>query len=133
MSSLPQSDSSITNVVGVIGEPAPDAASSNYRNGRRRLRSLTGPVASRPSRVDLERACRIALMESEAPATVEVIYDRIVRRGSVMFFAYKRPFRAIVSALSALEKGGEVVVHVQAGGSILTRRGRQRFWQRAAS
>lgn len=69
-------------------------------------------------------------MEEEGPASVEAIYDRIVRRGSVMFFGYKRPFRAIASAMSALEKSGEAVVHVKAGGSSVTRRGPQRYWQR---
>jgi len=72
--------------------------------------------------VELERACRIALMEKEGPASVELIYDRIVRRGSLMFLSYKRPFRAITLALGALVKLGQ---------ASLLKTGRQRRWQRA--
>jgi hypothetical protein len=61
---------------------------------------------------------------------VEAIYDRIVRRGSVMFEGYKRPFRAIASAMSALAKSGDVNVIVMPGRSSVPRRGRQRMWQR---
>jgi len=70
-------------------------------------------------------------MEEDGPASVEAIYDRIVRRGSVVFFRYKRPFRAIVSAMSALQKSGEVIVLVKAGASSVPRRGQQRLWRRA--
>jgi hypothetical protein len=69
-------------------------------------------------------------MEEEGPVPVEAIYDRIVRRGSVVFFGYKRPFRAIVSAMSALEKSGEATCLLKECGSIAPRRSRQRLWQR---
>ena len=68
-------------------------------------------------------------MEEEGPATVEAIYDRIVRRGSLVFFGYKRPFRAIVSAMSALQRSGEAILLLQTGESSI-RRGRRRLWQR---
>ena len=60
----------------------------------------------RPRQSKLGRACRIALMETNEPASVETIYDRIERRGSVAL-AGKRPFRAIVLAMNALVKQGE--------------------------
>jgi hypothetical protein len=92
------------------------------REKRARLRSLIKPLSPRPSRVKLERACRIALMETEGPAAVEMIYDRILRRGSLMFWGYKRPFRAIALAMGALVKMGE---------ASLLKTERQRRWQRA--
>ena len=132
MGSLPQRDFNIPGAIsGEIDKPV-EAAAPLVRNGiRRRLRSQTLPRASRPLRKDLERACRIALMESEVPAPVEVIYDRIARRGSVMFLGYRRPFRAILSALSSLARSGEVVAHVKTDESSSTRRGQVRLWQKA--
>ncbi|HMD15051.1 MAG TPA: hypothetical protein VKH18_00180 [Terriglobales bacterium] len=88
---------------------------------RKRLRSVITRPFRRPQRVELERACRIALMEKEGPASVEIIYDRIVRRGSLMFLSYKRPFRAITLAMGALVKLGQ---------ASLLKTGRQRRWQR---
>jgi len=77
----------------------------------------------------LERACRIALMETEQPASVESIYDRIVRRDSLQFFGYKRPFQVIASAMSTLVKRGEAIVLIQKSARS---RGawRQRLWRR---
>jgi hypothetical protein len=63
------------------------------------------------------------MMESERPLTVEAIYERIVRRGSLMFLGYKRPFRAITYAMYALFRRGEV---------SLLKIGRQRSWYRPA-
>jgi hypothetical protein len=91
---------------------------------RKRLRSLIKPPCPRPPRAELERACRIALMETEEPVPVELIYDRIVRRGSVMFLSYKRPFRAITLAMCTLVALGE---------ASLLRTGSQRRWQRTSS
>ena len=91
---------------------------------RRRLRSQIKPAFPRPLRVELERACRIALLETEEPVPVEVIYDRIVRRGSVMLLSYKRPFRAITLAMRTLVGLGE---------ASLMRTGSQRRWQRTGS
>jgi hypothetical protein len=92
------------------------------RNKRKRLRSRIEPLAPRPPRAELERACRIALMETEEPVSVERIYDRIVRRESLMFLSYKRPFRAIALAMGSLVKLGE---------ARLQRTGSQRRWHRA--
>jgi len=58
-------------------------------------------------RWQLERACRIALLESDGPLSVESLYDRVERRGSITFSGYRRPFRAIVLAMNALVKRGE--------------------------
>jgi hypothetical protein len=46
-------------------------------------------------------------MEANQPASVEAIYDRIERRGSITFAGYKRPFRTIALAMNALVKQGE--------------------------
>jgi len=70
-------------------------------------RSPANPRSKRPTRSELERACRIALMEANQPASVEAIYDRIERRGSITFAGYKRPFRAIALVMNALVKQGE--------------------------
>jgi hypothetical protein len=90
-----------------------------YKKTRRR--SLIKPAFPRPARAELERACRIALLETEGPVSVEVIHERIVRRGSVMFFGYKRPFRAISRAMCALVRQGE---------ANLLGTGSQRQWHR---
>jgi hypothetical protein len=55
----------------------------------------------------LERACRIALMETNEAVPVAMIYDRIVKRGSVAFAGHKRPYRAIEKALNQLVESGE--------------------------
>ena len=134
MSSSPQIDSGLSNSIyagagyrlGVSEEVA------KRRQHKAALRSLATPLASRPSLAHLERACRIALMEEDRPASVEAIYDRIVRRGSVMFFAYKRPFRAIALALSGLASRGEVILVEKDGRSKRSRRSGRRRWQRTA-
>jgi|SRR5580658_63257 hypothetical protein len=88
---------------------------------KKRLRSLIESPFPRPLRAELERACRIALMETEEPVSVEIIYDRIVRRGSLMFLGYKRPFRAITLAMGSL---------VELGEASLLRTGGRRRWHR---
>ena len=70
-------------------------------------------------------------MEAETPASIEAIYDRIVRRGSLQFFRYKRPFRMIALAMSALVKRGEATLIV-AGSSKPRNSMRDRLWCRAA-
>jgi hypothetical protein len=64
---------------------------------------------------NLERACRIALLETEQPASVEAIHDRIVRRGSFVFLSYERAFRAITLAMFRLVRRGEAVYLSQQG------------------
>jgi hypothetical protein len=70
---------------------------------------------TRPVRSRLERACVIALMETSDPAPVEVIYDRVERRGSFTFAGYKHPFRAIVLAMGAMVRRGEAVLSNEEG------------------
>jgi hypothetical protein len=69
-------------------------------------------------------------MEAEAAASVEAIYDRIVRRGSLQFFRYKRPFRMIALAMSALVRRGEAVL-VVVGNPKSRNSMRDRLWRRA--
>lgn len=95
----------------------------------KRLRSVIKALPPRPVRSQLERACRIALMEGEEPAPVETIYDRIVRRGSISFLGYKRPFRAITSTMCNLAKKGEVCVVVRTANSVR----RKPLWRRSFS
>jgi hypothetical protein len=84
-------------------------------------RSLADVWRKRPERWELERACRIALVESAGdPVSVETLYDRIERRGSITFGGYKRPFRAIVVAMKVLVKRGE---------ASLSQDGRHRRWR----
>ena len=55
----------------------------------------------------LERACRIALMESEQPASAGQIYDRINRRRSYQLRRYKNPLIRVIETLDMLVKDGE--------------------------
>jgi hypothetical protein len=90
---------------------------SRQINGRRshksqRARRLSnsdgrGRARTRPVKSELERACRIALMEATEPMSLEIIYDRIQRRGSYTFAGYSHPFRAMVLALNGMVKQGE--------------------------
>jgi len=72
------------------------------------LRRLTISRNPTPVRSELARACRIALMDTDGPVSVETIYDRIERRESFTFAHYKHPFRAIVLAMGAMVRTGEV-------------------------
>jgi len=58
----------------------------------------------------IERACRIALMEASEPASVQMVYDRIIKRGSIAFTGHKRPLRTIESALNHLVEAGEAAL-----------------------
>jgi hypothetical protein len=98
---------------------------------RRALRSLTGRKLPRPSRAELERACRIALMETEQPVSVEAIYDRIVRRGSFVFLSHKRPFRAIGLAMATLVRRGEAILLVKRDEVTVLRSRSRHVWCRA--
>jgi len=97
----------------------------------RRPRSQIRLLPPRPPRTDLERACRIALLEVEGPVSVEAIYDRIVRRGSLMFSGYKRPFLAISSAMSTLVRRGEAMLGGTREQMVVPGRPYQRLWYRS--
>jgi hypothetical protein len=56
----------------------------------------------------LERACRIALLESEEAATAAEVYDRIIRRGSYQLNRCKHPLAQVITALDELRHRGEV-------------------------
>jgi hypothetical protein len=62
-------------------------------------------------------------METQEFVSVEMVYDRIVRRGSLEFLSYRRPFLAITLAMGILVKLGE---------ASLLRNGRRRRWRRTA-
>jgi hypothetical protein len=85
------------------------SARSTFRQQR------ANALDTRPGRSKLERACRIALMETNEPASVETIYDRIQKRGSLTFTGYRRPLRAIALAMNALVKQGEASLSEVAG------------------
>jgi len=57
----------------------------------------------------LERACRIALLESEEPASAGQIYDRINRRRSYQLGRYKHPLVRVIATLDTLVKEGEAL------------------------
>jgi hypothetical protein len=87
---------------GPIPRGGPDSTSAN---GKR----------TRPRRSNLDRACRIALMEANKPEPVEALYDRIERRGAISIAGYKHPLRAIVIAMGVLVKRGEAVLLFESG------------------
>jgi hypothetical protein len=60
----------------------------------------------------LERACRIALLESEQPASAGQIYDRINRRRSYYLGRYKHPLVRVIATLDALVKEGDALTLV---------------------
>jgi hypothetical protein len=80
-------------------------ASLKPKSSQRHHRSPS--TAVRPARRELERACRIALLEAAEAVSAENVYDRIQKRGSLTFAGYKRPLRAIALAMNALVKRGE--------------------------
>jgi hypothetical protein len=97
----------------------------------RRLQSKAWTRRPRLSGEKLERACRIALMEMEEPASAEVIYDRIVKRGCLVFADYKRPFRAITLAMTSLVRRGEADYCLKQNNASVMRGGRTKYWFRA--
>jgi hypothetical protein len=92
----------------------PLAISTQRQPNNRLRRSQLHEMFKRPQRWELERACRIALMEAADAVTIETIYDRIQKRGSLTFTGYRRPFRAIALAMNALVKRGEATLSVPA-------------------
>jgi hypothetical protein len=60
--------------------------------------------------VQVRRACRIALMEACAPASLHELYDRIQRRGSCDFRGCHYPLAVLRRALQHLESEGEAQV-----------------------
>jgi hypothetical protein len=96
-----------------------DSSSPDHRRRRvsgSNFQFIASAENAHPVRSELARACRIALMETNEPASVEAIYDRIKRRGSFTFARYKRPVRSIALAMSAMVRSGEVSVSNDAGG-----------------
>ena len=85
-------------------EPAPSKDEEFAKDGIPRKSNL---------KPKLERACRIALLESEDTATAAQIYDRIIRRGSYPLNRCKHPLVHIIKALDALEQRGEVQTVVE--------------------
>lgn len=69
--------------------------------------SGSGRKSNRAS-VSLQRACRIALMETASAASVDEIYARIVRRGSFSFVSPKSASPALTRVLWVMARDGEV-------------------------
>lgn len=58
--------------------------------------------------VQLQRACRIALLEAENPMSLEEIFTRIVRRGSFSFVNPECANPLLLQVLNAMAEDGEV-------------------------
>lgn len=56
----------------------------------------------------LRRACRIALLEGQAAASVKEIYSRIVRRGSFPFDSLRLAHPLVAWALNIMTEEGEI-------------------------
>jgi hypothetical protein len=100
-------------------EPSRSPNSRRHATAGRTRQPYTDARSLGPVHSELARACRIALIETNEPASVETIYDRIQRRGSFSFAGYKHPFRAIVLAMSAMVKQGDA--------SLVNEGGRRRW------
>jgi hypothetical protein len=59
-------------------------------------------------RVNLRRACRIALMEATGPASLEEIHSRIARRGTCPTISWELAHPLLVGALNGMTENGEV-------------------------
>ena len=86
----------------------PHLASSDHERGRSDHESGKGPTG-------LRRACRIALLESDAPQTSQEIYGRISKRGSLLFQASTDPVYVISSELELMAKESEIICRVLDG------------------
>ena len=68
----------------------------------------SGHTALGKENLELRRACRIALLETNEPASDAEIYARIVRRGSYSFTGPDSAARAIAEELHAMLVQGEL-------------------------
>jgi hypothetical protein len=75
------------------------------------------PVSS----FQLERACRIALMECEGPVSTSELYKRILRRDSCDLSGHANPVAILTATLTNLALEGE---------AQLIRHGNSSYWQR---
>ena len=92
--------------VRVIPQPASaDRAIARRSNpyGQSALRSKSGTVS-----ISLQRACRIALMETETAVSMEEIYARIVRRGSFSLADTELARVKLFRVLNVMAEDGEV-------------------------
>jgi hypothetical protein len=93
---------------------------SMHKSGIGRMRSGL-PSRSRHELAALSRACRIALMEAECPASQDEIRSRIGRRGSFAFQDSESANAAITQTLNVMRDSGE---------ARCVASGLQSFWQR---
>jgi hypothetical protein len=108
----------VEGLAALFGDEAPDIRHENIKTphvkspqrGQVGPPTITArlPVNSDAGKPKLERACRIALLESEKPATSGEIYDRITRRGSYHLSRYKHPLMRVIATLDLLVQQGEV-------------------------
>lgn len=88
--------------------PHPASANRTIAAWSSRHRSSGSPRKSNQASVSLQRACRIALMETETAASLDEIYARIVRRGSFSFLNIEGAIPALVRVLRVMTEDGEV-------------------------
>jgi hypothetical protein len=112
----------------LLPEPVPEeifaehsALSEPDKNGNALLESSRKNNQPLVSRTQLKRACRIALMETEGPASLREIAERILRRGSCDLSESKNTAAVLNSALTSLALEGE---------AQLIRKGNCSYWQR---
>lgn len=74
------------------------------------VRDGANSSAPNPARDSLQRACRIALLESESAASLEEIYTRVVRRGSVSFASPQGARKILLRVLNVMFQDGEVLL-----------------------
>jgi hypothetical protein len=100
--------------IGEGAEPAQrgfdsaNAVIASNRATKKRTKEVRSQQEDRNSSLRFERACRIALLESDEPSTAGQVYDRILRRRSYGLESYKRPLKAIMSTLDRLVQKNEV-------------------------
>ena len=98
--------------------PAPPLPSSGREFEPGASDQMPGKATTR-----LRRACRIALMESDAPQTSREIYQRISNRGSLLFQSSIDPVDAISAELELMANESEIHCGVLDG---------EKCWQRPA-
>jgi hypothetical protein len=109
----------IQRVVRGLQEMASDADADRTRGARphRSLNNTKSSVHPRSSdarykasrvSVSLLRACRIAMMEGSTSASLEEIYERIIRRGSFSFVNQFRASSTLLRVLRCMVDEGEV-------------------------
>jgi hypothetical protein len=91
-----------------VAIPLPSHPDRTIASRSRRHRASGSRGISNHVSVNLQRACRIALMEAATAASLEEIYERIVRRGSHSFVNIERASPVLLRVLRVMAQDGEV-------------------------